>query len=91
MPQLWLTYEELADQLSCTPEEARSVALDRSWSRKRSRDGHSRVLLPRDLMRAYIAKAARHWSAVDEQADVMTDRLRSVLPGQPSDRRQATG
>ncbi len=91
MPQLWLTYQELADELSCTPDEARSVALDQDWTRKRSRDGYSRVLLPRDLMHAYFAGAAKRNATVDAEADTMIGLLRSVLPQSPARRHRAMG
>ncbi len=79
MPQLWLTYAELADELSCTPDEARSSAALRGWNLKQSPDGHARVSLPADMIRTYIVETARRYAALDRQADTMSDALRGAL------------
>lgn len=59
MPQLWLTYQELGDELGCAPAEARQTAIGQSWTRKHSSDGNTRVLMPLDLMRRYFAAHAQ--------------------------------
>ncbi len=79
MPQLWLTYAELADELSCTPDEARSTAAARGWDPKPSQDGCARVSLPPDMIRTYIVGAARRYAAIDKQAETMSDALRTAL------------
>jgi hypothetical protein len=51
MPQIWMTYGEIAGLLGCNADEARAQAIFRSLDRKKSRDGLTRVKL--DL----------HWAA----------------------------
>lgn len=58
VPQLWLTYTELADALDCTPTEARSAVIRKAWTRKHSSDGLTRVLMPPDAMLAYFRGVA---------------------------------
>ncbi len=58
MPQVWLTYQEMGDELGCDAFEARETAAARSWTRKRSRDGMTRVLLPQEMLQAYFTSRA---------------------------------
>ena len=58
MPQLWLTYDEMAEELGCQPAEAREAAIARAMTRKHSSDGFTRVLMPPDLMHAYFVARA---------------------------------
>jgi hypothetical protein len=45
MPQIWMTYAELATLIECDPNEARKRAIEQMLDRKKSRDGHTRVKL----------------------------------------------
>ena len=45
MPQIWMTYGEIAALLGCTAEAVRAKAVARSLDRKKSRDGLTRVKL----------------------------------------------
>lgn len=45
MPQIWMTYEELAGMLDCTVMEARDRAHFERLDRKISRDGEKRAKL----------------------------------------------
>ena len=45
MPQIWMTYDEIADLLGCEPDQARAQSFHRSLDRKKSRDGLTRVKL----------------------------------------------
>ncbi|RVU18795.1 hypothetical protein [Methylobacterium oryzihabitans] len=60
MPQIWLTYDEMADHFGCSATEARSGAISQGWRRRRCGDGATRVkLLPDmalDYMRAQVVK-----------------------------------
>lgn len=62
MPQLWVTYVELADYLDLDHESARTIVHNRKWDRRRSHDGLTRVKLPADealsYMTAYVSYAA---------------------------------
>ena len=83
MPQLWLTYEELADELDCGSDQARATAVHRGWTRKRSRDGLTRVLMPYDLMSAYLAGRRSGPSETDpayaDPTHAMVTALRATL------------
>lgn len=50
MPQIWMTYDELAALSGCSAAEARLVAMNRSLDRRKSRDGNTRVKLDLALM-----------------------------------------
>jgi hypothetical protein len=55
MPQIWMTYGEIADLLGCTAEAARAQAMIRSLDRKSSRDGLTRVKLDSDWTGHFVA------------------------------------
>jgi len=55
MPQIWMTYGEIAALLGCTAEAARTQAVVRSLDRKKSRDGLTRVKLDSDWTAHFIA------------------------------------
>jgi hypothetical protein len=60
MPQIWMTYDELAELLDCESGAAREIALIRQWHRRRSSDGWTRVKLPPVVADHYIeTEAAR--------------------------------
>jgi|1186.fasta_scaffold347223_1 hypothetical protein len=50
MPQIWMTYDELATLSGCCAAEARVQALHLSLDRRKSRDGNTRVKLSPALM-----------------------------------------
>lgn len=50
MPQIWMTYDELATLSGCSAAEARVQALHLSLDRRKSRDGNTRVKLSPALM-----------------------------------------
>ncbi|WP_375790911.1 hypothetical protein ACE102_35105 [Bradyrhizobium sp. vgs-9] len=45
MPQIWMTYDELATLNGCSADEARMQAMHLSLDRRKSRDGNTRVKL----------------------------------------------
>jgi hypothetical protein len=57
MPQIWMTYAELATLIECDPNEARNRAIEQMLDRKKSRDGHTRVRLNLPLTSLFIALA----------------------------------
>lgn len=67
MPQIWMTYGELAALLGCEPNDARIQAAQRSLDRKKSRDGFTRVKLDVLLMAKFFA-AVRGADAILDQA-----------------------
>jgi hypothetical protein len=54
MPQIWMTYREIASLLGCEPDEARAQAVHRSLDRKKSRDGLTRVKLDSDWTAHFV-------------------------------------
>lgn len=54
MPQIWLTYDELAAFMGCDPERARGTALAIRLDRRKSRDGRTRVKLTASLTEAFL-------------------------------------
>jgi hypothetical protein len=54
MPQIWMTYEELAGMLDCSVVEARKQILLQKLERKLSGDGKKRVKLSIGLIRVFI-------------------------------------
>jgi len=87
MTQLWLTDQELGDELGCAASAARATALLNGWARKKSHDGYSRTLLPQKMMIAFILKAAQQFVDSGVTVDHMIAMLRSIpeksAPGPP--------
>jgi hypothetical protein len=77
MPQIWVSYDELGEMLGATADQARATAVDAGWSRRRSRDGVSRVRLPPKMAHEFILAYAT--SAVQVDHDRMVAALRHVL------------
>ena len=55
MPQIWMTYDELAGMLACYPGNARGYTIAHGLERKRSRDGRTRVKLNSELTELFVA------------------------------------
>jgi hypothetical protein len=49
VPQIWLTYDELAALMDCDPAAARNAALAIRLDRRKSRDGQTRAKLTPSL------------------------------------------
>jgi hypothetical protein len=67
MPQIWMTYDEIAGLLGCSADAARAKAVYRSLDRKKSRDGLTRVKLDSDWT-AYFVAAIRETDPALDQA-----------------------
>lgn len=75
MPQIWLSYPELAAFLECAIEDARPAAIDGGWSRRQCSDGLTRVKLkPADAER-YMRSCAE----ASKQTDRQVASLREIL------------
>ena len=59
MPQIWLTYDELAALMDCDPADARSAALAIRLDRRKSRDGQTRAKLTPSLTDALLDSMLR--------------------------------
>jgi len=66
MPQIWMTYDELADLIGCRAHEAREHSIDQDLDRKKSRDGQTRVKLDPPLVTIFTAKIRATDSALDQ-------------------------
>jgi predicted transcriptional regulator len=55
MPQIWMTYGEIAALLGCSPETVRAQAAYRALDRKKSRDGMTRVKLDAEWAADFVA------------------------------------
>jgi hypothetical protein len=66
MPQIWMTYDEIADLIGGDAHEARRHSIDQELDRKKSRDGQTRVKLDQPLIIMFLAKIRGTDSALDE-------------------------
>jgi hypothetical protein len=73
MPQIWMTYREIADMLDCDADMARISTIQRALDRKKSRDGLTRVKLDPELTAKFIE--------VIRDADADLDRAIHELRG----------
>ena len=65
MPQIWMTYEELAGMLDCSVAEVRERTLLQKLDRKLSRDGKKRVKLSVELAGVFINRVKASESSLD--------------------------
>jgi hypothetical protein len=56
MPQIWMTYDELAGLLDCGLQEVRDRVRREGLDRKQSRDGHARVKLSFPMIAMFVAR-----------------------------------
>jgi hypothetical protein len=61
VPQIWLTYDELATLIGCDAPAARATASAISLDRRESRDGHTRAKLNAQLTEIFFDRLARDW------------------------------
>jgi hypothetical protein len=91
MPQIWMTYEELATLNGCTAAEARVQALHLSLGRRKSRDGNTRVKLNLALMARFFETIREAEFDLDDAITALRDahrQMSGVLAiDQPSSRR----
>ena len=69
MPQIWMTYDEIAGLLGCSADAARTEVAYRSLDRKKSRDGMTRVKLDADLTAHFVATIREAGPALDKAID----------------------
>jgi hypothetical protein len=60
MAQIWLTYDELGELFDRSPARMRQHVIECDWTRRRSRDGLTRVKLPPNVMWHFISVMADH-------------------------------
>lgn len=69
MPQIWMTYEELAGMLDCSVAAAREHAHVEQLDRKISRDGKKRAKLNARLSAIFIARIKMMDLAIDQAVE----------------------
>jgi ribosomal protein L20 len=84
MPQIWMTYGELAALLGCKTDEARIQAAQRSLDRKKSRDGFTRVKLD-------VLWMARFYAAVRDADAILDQAIRDLQIVHIEMNREASG
>jgi hypothetical protein len=77
MPQIWLTYDELAALMGCDWAEARSAAAAVSLDRRKSRDGHTRVKLNSYLTEAFLDAVLQR--RLEQESAACSSDLRTML------------
>jgi hypothetical protein len=78
MPQIWLSYDELAEYLGCTGLAAANFAATAHWSRRRCSDGLTRAKLPPAQAEAFL----RHYIFGLKSA-TQSERLGAMLGKAP--------
>ncbi len=66
MPQIWMTYDEIAELIGSDADAARAQAMHRSLDRKKSRDGATRVKLDLEWTARFIAAIRKADPALDQ-------------------------
>lgn len=90
MPQIWLSYPELAAFLGCRADDARPAAIEEGWSRRRCRDGLTRVkLTPADAER-YMRSCAEASTQINQQVASLRAILSEARSGDPVPVRSAS-
>jgi hypothetical protein len=74
MPQIWMTYDEIAGLLDCSIAQARERVVERQLDRKVSRDGKTRAKLSVELIGVFFD----HIRASEYPLDLAVDGLRRV-------------
>ncbi|OPY94045.1 hypothetical protein A5906_15260 [Bradyrhizobium sacchari] len=91
MPQIWMTYDELATLNGCSTAEARQQALHLSLDRRKSRDGNTRVKLNAALMGRFFETVRESDFALDDAIAALRETHRQmsgvIATGQESLRR----
>lgn len=90
MPQIWMTYDELAGLLDCGVLEARERVQREGLDRKKSRDGNTRVKLNFALIAMFVARIKGEDSTIDraiEDLRVVHGQMKSYEQHQLEDRR----
>ena len=82
MPQIWMTYDELAALCECTGSEARLRAIHLSLDRRKSRDRATRVKLDLALTAKFLASVREADFDLDSAIEALqaTHRQMAELP-----------
>ncbi|MET3992396.1 hypothetical protein ABIB94_003471 [Bradyrhizobium sp. JR7.2] len=78
MPQIWMTYDELATLSGCSAAEARMQAMHLSLDRRKSRDGNTRVKLNLALMARFFETVREAEFDLDDAITALRDAHRQM-------------
>jgi hypothetical protein len=84
MPQIWMTYDEIADLIGSDADAARAQAMHRSLDRRKSRDGLTRVKLDLEWTTRFIAAIREADPALDEAIRQLQDMRDAMYRGDRS-------
>jgi hypothetical protein len=76
MPQIWMTYDEIASLFACEPASARDIAIRMELDRRKSRNGQTRVKLDTSLTALFLDKLLSHW--IDRELQACAGDLRAM-------------
>ncbi|WP_441234142.1 hypothetical protein [Bradyrhizobium sp. 930_D9_N1_4] len=85
MPQIWMTYDELATLSGCSATEARMQAMHLSLDRRKSRDGNTRVKLNLALMARFFEAIRETEFDLDEAITALRDAHQQMSGGRSID------
>jgi hypothetical protein len=86
MPQIWMTYDELAMLSGCSVAEARLQAQHLSLDRRKSRDGNTRVKLNLALTARFLDRVREAEFELDEAIEALRETHRQMSGFLPPDR-----
>jgi hypothetical protein len=73
VPQIWMTYREIAEMLGCDADTARATTIQRELDRKKSRDGLTRAKLDPELTARFISVIRSADAALDQAVQELRD------------------
>ena len=76
VPQIWLTYDELATLMGCDQSEVRGAVSTIPLDRRKSRDGRTRVKLNYSLTEAFLDAALQQ--RVEQEIATCASDLRTI-------------
>lgn len=85
MPQIWMTYDELATLSGCSATEARVQALHLSLDRRKSRDGNTRVKLDFALTARFFETIREGELGLDDAITALRETHRQMSGGLTSE------
>ena len=94
MPQIWMTYDELATLNGCNAAEARLQALHLSLDRRKSRDGNTRVKLNPALTSRFFETIREAEFDLDDAIAALREthrQMSGVLATEQADLRRGVG
>ncbi|HUO55742.1 MAG TPA: hypothetical protein VMU18_13415 [Rhodoblastus sp.] len=89
MPQIWLSYDELAEFLGCPRPDAAGVVAARQWARRRCSDGLTRAKLPPAEADAFLRRyffGPRQGAQTDQLVAALETVLLAARSPQPAER-----